>query len=127
LQNQASLLGHRARSRKAERPALAPELRRLAREILGHQAELGALVRAERYPDPPANRRRCAACEYRRFCNDVWRKPPGFSYRKRFSPACPQAWDCGMISNAQKRCCAHRRPALGLGSPKMTFDEGRLR
>ncbi len=71
MQNQASLLGYHARSRKVERPALAPELGRLAREILGHQAELDALVRAERYPDPPADRRRCAACEYRRFCNDV--------------------------------------------------------
>ena len=47
LQNQASLLGYHARSRKVEQPALA--LRRLAREILGHQAEMDALVRAERY------------------------------------------------------------------------------
>ncbi len=50
LQNQASLLGYHARSRKVEWPALA--LRRLAREILGHQAEMDALVRAERYPGP---------------------------------------------------------------------------
>ena len=54
LQNQASLLGYHARSRKVEQPALA--LRRLAREILGHQAELDALVRAKRYPGPPADR-----------------------------------------------------------------------
>jgi len=49
LQNQASLLGYHARSRKVEQPALALALRRLAREILGHQAERDALVRAERY------------------------------------------------------------------------------
>ncbi len=88
LQNQASLIGYYARSRKVEWPALALALRRLAREILGHQAEMDALVRAERYPGPPADRRRCAACEYRRFCNDVWRKPSGFSY---FLPLCPRA------------------------------------
>ncbi len=69
MQNRASLLGYHARSRKVERPALA--LRCLAHEILGHQAELDALVRAERYPGLPADRRRCAVCEYRRFCNDV--------------------------------------------------------
>lgn len=56
LQNQASLLGYHARSRKVEQPALALALRRLAREILGHQAELDALVRAKRYPGPPADR-----------------------------------------------------------------------
>ena len=31
-----------------------------------------------------------------------------------------------MISNAQERCCALRRPVLGLRSPHTTFDEGRV-
>ena len=56
LQNQASLLGYHARSRKVEQPVLALALRRLAHEILGHQAEMDALVRAERYPGPLADR-----------------------------------------------------------------------
>jgi len=62
LQNQASLLGYHARSRKAEQPALALELRRLAREILGHQAELDALLaRAQADPRPvPIERYRAA-------------------------------------------------------------------
>jgi hypothetical protein len=32
---------------------------------------LTALIQAERYPDPPSDRWRCAACEFRRFCNDI--------------------------------------------------------
>jgi len=55
-------------ARRAREVPITPELRQAVHHAL---AEIDALVRAERYPDPPADRRRCAACEYRRFCNDV--------------------------------------------------------
>jgi CRISPR-associated protein Cas1 len=44
LHNQANLLTYYARSRKKDQPKLALELRCLAREIVGHQAELDALL-----------------------------------------------------------------------------------
>ena len=62
LHNQAHLLNYYARSRKDDQPELALELRRLAREIIGHQAELDQLL-AQAHADPrpmPIERYRAA-------------------------------------------------------------------
>ena len=62
LHNQAHLLNYYARSRKDDQPELALELRRLAREIIGHQAELDQLL-AQANADPrpaPIERYRAA-------------------------------------------------------------------
>lgn len=43
-------------------------LRRQARQQID---AIRAMVMAERIPEPPASRRPCVSCEFRRFCNDV--------------------------------------------------------
>lgn len=39
--------------------------------VISALEEMVAIVEHERMPDPAANRNFCAACEFRRFCNDV--------------------------------------------------------
>jgi CRISPR-associated exonuclease Cas4 len=55
-------------ARRARRTPITPDLRRAVYDALTMVAEL---IQAERYPAPPDDRRRCAACEFRRFCNDI--------------------------------------------------------
>jgi CRISPR-associated exonuclease Cas4 len=55
-------------ARRARQVLITPDLRQAVYDGL---AMLADLVGTERYPNPPADRRRCAACEFRRFCNDV--------------------------------------------------------
>ena len=52
-------------ARRARRVPITPDLRQAV------YGTLTALIQAERYPDPPSDRWRCAACEFRRFCNDI--------------------------------------------------------
>jgi CRISPR-associated exonuclease Cas4 len=40
-------------------------------EVMALLAEMRTMVEVERQPGPTPHRERCAACEYRRFCNDV--------------------------------------------------------
>ncbi|MEN9935153.1 MAG: hypothetical protein RLZZ387_1732 [Chloroflexota bacterium] len=54
--------------RRAEAVAITEGLRRKARVSIG---QLRDAVAGERMPPPPASRRVCVACEFRRFCNDV--------------------------------------------------------
>lgn len=54
--------------RQAEVVAIAPPLRQKVRQTV---AAMQAMVRGERMPEAPANRRPCVSCEFRRFCNDV--------------------------------------------------------
>lgn len=54
--------------RKGERVALTAGLRRQVIEAVGR---VQAAVEGELMPDPPASRRPCIDCEFRRFCNDV--------------------------------------------------------
>lgn len=54
--------------RKAERVPITPALRQQVRDTV--QAIQRAIA-TEALPAPPASRRPCVACEFRRFCNDV--------------------------------------------------------
>lgn len=54
--------------RKAVAVPITPALRRQAHEQL---ASIRHMVEHEAMPDPPASRRPCVNCEFRRFCNDV--------------------------------------------------------
>ncbi len=54
--------------RKAEKAQITAQLRRKVPEVV---AEIQALVRDERMPEPPKSLARCVACEFRRFCNDT--------------------------------------------------------
>lgn len=54
--------------RQATPVPLTPTLRRKAEDTCG---ALRAAVVQERMPPPPASRRPCVSCEFRRFCNDV--------------------------------------------------------
>ncbi len=55
-------------TRRVEEIPLTPALRREVRETVAAMREM---VERERMPDPPASRRPCVNCEFRRFCNDV--------------------------------------------------------
>ncbi len=54
--------------RQATSVALTPALRRQA---LAELKVIRDMVTREIMPDPPASRRPCVGCEFRRFCNDV--------------------------------------------------------
>jgi len=54
--------------RRAQEVAITKELRWEVRQLV---AEMRAMVEEERMPGPTRYRRRCVACEFRRFCNDV--------------------------------------------------------
>ncbi|HSH82120.1 MAG TPA: CRISPR-associated protein Cas4 [Herpetosiphonaceae bacterium] len=54
--------------RQATSVALTPALRRQA---LAELKVIRDMVAREHMPDPPASRRPCVGCEFRRFCNDV--------------------------------------------------------
>jgi len=54
--------------RKAISVSFTPALRRRCQEAL---VELHTIADKQRQPAPVSNRRRCADCEFRRFCNDV--------------------------------------------------------
>lgn len=54
--------------RKAEAVAISAALRE---RVCAAVAAIRATVDHERMPAPPASRRQCAVCEFRRFCNDV--------------------------------------------------------
>ncbi|NJK81173.1 MAG: CRISPR-associated protein Cas4 [Chloroflexaceae bacterium] len=51
-----------------ERVAITPPLRRQVGDTV---AAIQAAIRREQLPPPPASKRLCAGCEFRRFCNDV--------------------------------------------------------
>ncbi|MCS7062408.1 MAG: Dna2/Cas4 domain-containing protein, partial [Anaerolineae bacterium] len=55
-------------SRRAREVIFSDDLRREVKEGL---RVIEAMVTAEQQPPPTPYRRRCAACEYRRLCNDV--------------------------------------------------------
>ncbi|MEA3397371.1 MAG: CRISPR-associated protein Cas4 [Chloroflexota bacterium] len=55
-------------ARRAREIPLTPELQAEVRQTVAHIQEL---VKAERMPGPPSQRRKCEICEFRRFCNDV--------------------------------------------------------
>lgn len=48
-------------------PLTAP----LRRQAVASMAAIRAIAEQETMPDPPASRRPCVSCEFRRFCNDV--------------------------------------------------------
>jgi CRISPR-associated exonuclease Cas4 len=54
--------------RQAREVMLDADGRRAVRETM---AAIREMVRAERMPDPPDARAKCAVCEFHRFCNDV--------------------------------------------------------
>ncbi len=54
--------------KKACEVPITPAMRAHVRKIL---AELSASIENERLPKPTPHRKRCAGCEYRRFCGDV--------------------------------------------------------
>lgn len=54
--------------RRAERVAITPSLRRQVTEAV---ATIQGAIGGEVLPEPPASRRPCVGCEFRRFCNDV--------------------------------------------------------
>jgi CRISPR-associated exonuclease Cas4 len=54
--------------RQAVAVAITPALRRQAHTQI---AAMRTMVEQETMPDPPATRRPCVSCEFRRFCNDV--------------------------------------------------------
>jgi CRISPR-associated exonuclease Cas4 len=54
--------------RRAERVTIGERLRRKLTIALG---EMRAMVTTEKMPAPTPNLRKCVACEFRRFCNDV--------------------------------------------------------
>jgi CRISPR-associated exonuclease Cas4 len=53
--------------RAAREVPLTPELKEAVR---GQVERMRDMVAGERMAEPPENRAKCAACEYRRFCND---------------------------------------------------------
>ncbi len=55
-------------ARRARQVVFSDDLRRQVEEGL---QTITAMVAEERQPPPTPHRRRCAACEYRRLCNDV--------------------------------------------------------
>jgi CRISPR-associated exonuclease Cas4 len=55
-------------TRKAEEVSLTRTWRRKVREAV---ESMRVMVEQETMPEPPASHRRCANCEFRRFCNDV--------------------------------------------------------
>lgn len=54
--------------RKAEEVAITSTLRRSVERVV---EAIHVMVETERIPQPPTNRSRCLACEFRRFCNDA--------------------------------------------------------
>lgn len=48
---------------------LTEALKQECREALG---EIRAMIRQERFPDPPTGRGKCLECEYQNYCRDVW-------------------------------------------------------
>ena len=54
--------------RRAERITISPTLRR---QVTTTVETIQASIRGERMPEPPASRRQCVNCEFRRFCNDT--------------------------------------------------------
>lgn len=54
--------------RRAERVAVTPALRR---QVTVAVETIQAAIGGEALPEPPASRRPCVSCEFRRFCNDV--------------------------------------------------------
>lgn len=56
-------------TRRAERVPLTKALRRKA---VQSTEEIRRTIAAERMPPPTSHRARCANCEFRRFCNDVF-------------------------------------------------------
>lgn len=54
--------------RRAEELRFSAKLQRTVRKAL---EDMHAIVYTERVPEPTRFRARCAACKYRRFCNDV--------------------------------------------------------
>jgi len=54
--------------RRAERVTIGERLRRKLTIALG---EMRGMVATEKMPAPTPNLRKCVACEFRRFCNDV--------------------------------------------------------
>jgi CRISPR-associated exonuclease Cas4 len=54
--------------RQAERIALTAALRK---QVVTTVAHIQQTIAGEAIPDPPASRRPCISCEFRRFCNDV--------------------------------------------------------
>lgn len=55
-------------TRQVERISLTPALRRQVSQTI---AAIQAAIATEALPPPPASRRPCVTCEFRRFCNDV--------------------------------------------------------
>ncbi len=55
-------------TRKLVRVDITPALRETVRAML---VMMRTMIEQERMPEPPLERQRCAACEFRRFCNDV--------------------------------------------------------
>ena len=55
-------------TRQAVAIPLTPALRQQAHRQI---AAIRTMVEQEAMPDPPASRRPCVSCEFRRFCNDV--------------------------------------------------------
>lgn len=54
--------------RRAERIPITEALRKKVSKMID---EIHQLIERESMPPPPASQRRCATCEFRRFCNDV--------------------------------------------------------
>jgi CRISPR-associated exonuclease Cas4 len=54
--------------RRAESVAITPALRQ---KVGNTVARIRQMVEQEIMPPPPSSQRRCATCEFRRFCNDV--------------------------------------------------------
>lgn len=55
-------------ARRAREVGLTPELRAQVHSVL---EAIETILRTEHMPPPPAQRAKCAICEFRRFCNDV--------------------------------------------------------
>ncbi len=54
--------------RRTERLAITPALRQ---KVTHTVVQIRQMVEREIMPPPPSSQRRCATCEFRRFCNDV--------------------------------------------------------
>lgn len=55
-------------TRTAERITITAALRRTVQQTI---TDIQQAIRSEQMPLPPASRRPCTVCEFRRFCNDV--------------------------------------------------------
>lgn len=55
-------------ARRAREITLTPDLRAQVHSVV---EAINAIIRTESMPPPPAQRAKCASCEFRRFCNDV--------------------------------------------------------